>query len=171
MCIVVDTCTFASVFNEYSQDHSLFQPVLEWIVRGKGKLVYGGTKYKIELKQASKYLGVFGQLKRAGKVVEIDDVKVDERQRDIERIASEGLNDAHIIAIIAESGCRLICTKDSKATNPYFKCSDLYPPGISRPKIYSGRKQNRDLLCDLNIAKICEPVSKGTRELCNMFNI
>ena len=171
MCIVVDACTFASVFKEHSKDHSSFRPVLIWIIKGKGKLVYGGTTYKNELRQAHTYLKLFTQLDKAGKIKQIDDIKVDNFQKEIETNVGSPINDVHLIAIIGISGCRLICTIDKKAINPYLKCSDLYPPGVHRPKIFTGNKNNDRLLCDSNIAPVCNPVNKGSRELCELFGV
>ena len=44
MCIIVDTNCFAPVFDRKSEKHNQFAPVLEWIISGKGKLIYGGSK-------------------------------------------------------------------------------------------------------------------------------
>jgi hypothetical protein len=52
MCIVIDTNTFSSVFNENSQKFKEFEPVNHWILKGNGFLIYGGRTYKNELKKA-----------------------------------------------------------------------------------------------------------------------
>ena len=54
MPIIVDTNCFANVFSRNATRHNEFEPVLNWILRGKGKLIYGGTKYKTELKKSYK---------------------------------------------------------------------------------------------------------------------
>lgn len=77
MCIVIDTCAFASTFNVNSQDHSEFSPVLKWIAKGKGKIVYGGARYKMELNRTKTYFNFFTTLERSGKVVPVDDTEVD----------------------------------------------------------------------------------------------
>jgi hypothetical protein len=49
MCIIIDADTLGLVFNPETKEHKKFKPVLEWINNGKGKIVYGGTKYEKEL--------------------------------------------------------------------------------------------------------------------------
>ena len=164
MCIVIDTNTFASVFDPSSEKHSEFKPVLEWIVFGNGKIVYGGSKYKQELREARKYLSFFLELSKARKTKEINDAEVDEKQKEIERIVNDKkFNDPQIVAIIVVSGCKLICSED-KSAYPFFKRKDLYPKHITRPKIYS-KASNADLLSDNNIAEICKPTRRLPKEL------
>ena len=81
MCIVIDANVFSSVFSRSSLDHGEFKPVLKWIIEGRGKIVYGGTKYISELRAAPKYLGIFNQLEMAGKVVKLCDSRVDDFQK------------------------------------------------------------------------------------------
>ncbi len=157
MCIVIDTNTFASVFDKSSKHHDEFKPVLDWIVYGKGKIVYGGKKYKQELRQARKYLSLFLELDKAKKIVTVGDDRVDEQQRDVQAVVEHrDFDDPHLIAIIIVSGCRLICSSDSRAY-PFFKDGKLYPKHAQRPKIYSGHSSNIDLLCDENIVAVCKP--------------
>ena len=54
MCVIVDTNCLASVFERKSEKHPQFAPVLEWIIFGKGKLIYGGSKYIGELMYENK---------------------------------------------------------------------------------------------------------------------
>lgn len=159
MCIVIDTNTFACVFEVNSKRHGEYRPVLEWIVHGNGKVVYGGTKYKQELRNAKKYLRFFLELSKVSKVVELDCQQVDEKQQEIMTLVNHhDFNDQHLIAIIILSGCKLICSDDSSAYR-FIKRKDLYPKHIQRPKIYSGLS-NMNLLCDVNIADCCKPTSR-----------
>ncbi len=163
MCIVIDTNTFASVFDSESKDHFDFKPVLEWIVFGNGKIVFGGSKYRQELREAKKYLRIFLELSKKRKVVQIDDEKIDEVQSEIEKIVNdEKFNDAHIPAIIIVAGCRLICSGD-KAAYQFLKRNDLYPKNVMRPKIYS-KASNADLLTDKNITDACRPLLRLPKE-------
>ena len=156
MCIVIDTCTFASVFDSSSDKHSNFVPVLNWVRNGKGKIVYGGTKYKRELKLANKYFKILVEFKKTNKIVEIDDEQVDLEQQVLEDLLSHrDFDDAHLVSIIIVSGCKLICSEDKRAF-PFLQNKDLYPKNINTPKIYSGRKSNRALLNDKNITSICK---------------
>jgi len=105
MCIVIDTCTFASVFNKDAIDHREFRPVLEWIVVGKGKVVYGGATYKKELRKARNYeIRFFAELRRNGKVVDVDKIKVDQTEKKIKaQNINPNFNDPHLLAIIIVS--------------------------------------------------------------------
>lgn len=159
MCIVIDANTFSSVFVCTTSDHEEFRPILEWVCKGKGKIVFGGTKYYKELLSAPKYLPIIRILNDARKVVRVDDLSVDNAQKRLEQLTNpNSFNDTHIVAIIIVSGCKLICSKDSSAYK-YFKEKSFYPKKISRPKIYSGIS-NKDLLDDRMIAGCCKPTTK-----------
>jgi hypothetical protein len=156
MCIVIDTNTFASVFNPESQRHDEFKPVLDWIIYGKGKIVYGGSKYKTELKKARRYFGLFSELRKCRKVIEVDQEAVDRIQWEIEtKITHADFDDPHLVAIISVSGCRLICS-DDETSHPFLKTKSLYPKNVRCPKIYR-RSAHRNMLCERNIAGVCNP--------------
>ncbi|MGB5790476.1 MAG: hypothetical protein WBH48_13160 [Pseudoalteromonas nigrifaciens] len=72
-----------SVFNPNSDEHQNYKPVLEWVVKGKGKMVCGGTTYWDEFKKIGKYLKFFNQLNKAGKVVKVDDTLVDNKMNEL----------------------------------------------------------------------------------------
>jgi hypothetical protein len=158
MCIVLDINCFPSVFKEDTENHQEFKPVKNWIIEGKGKIVYGGTKYFEELAKLPQYVRFINSLKRAGKVVTIDDKKVDNKQQELSRFENKDFDDPHIVAILIVSGCCLVCSSDRRAY-PFFKNNEWYPKGRNIPKIYSG-SQNQDLLCDRNIAELCQPTQK-----------
>jgi hypothetical protein len=170
MCIVIDANTFAAVFSDSCQEHEEFEPVLTWIIYGKGKIIYGGSKYEQELRHCRKYLGIFSELRKVGKVVVLNSTKVDYIQQQVEGIISHSnFDDPHIVAIVIVSGCRLICSNDGRA-HPFFKDKNLYPKHFERPRIYSGYG-NRDLLCDQNLVDICEPHDKLPKTLASaIFN-
>jgi len=156
MCIIIDTNALSAVFNPADRSHPEFEPVSNWILAGKGKIVYGGTKYTHELGKMGKYLPFFVELQKKNKLVRVDDVRVDGREKEIKKMKQHsGFNDEHLIAIVIESGCRLVCTED-KASLPFIKDPVFYPKNCKRPKIYSGKKQNKELLADCNIAPICK---------------
>jgi predicted nucleic acid-binding protein len=155
MCIIIDT----NVFGDLKEDSAMypeFEPVIDWIRNGKGtKFVFGGSKYNNELKRAFKYLQFFANFQRMNKIVRVDDKRVDEREREIKKKNRRSdFNDEHLVAIVIESGCRLVCTKDKTAA-PFIKDRTLYPKPSKPPKIYSG-KHNKNLLVDCNIAPICK---------------
>jgi hypothetical protein len=113
MCVIVDTNSLAAVFKESCALHGEFEPVFRWIMRGRGRVVYGGSKYQKELSGAASYLRVFVELRKAGKAIKMDDATVDETQRGLEaRTRAVGFNDAHIVAlvIVADSFAQTIAS-------------------------------------------------------------
>ena len=145
---------FASVFDPNSERHPEFKPVLNWILHNQGKIVYGGTKYKAELRKMTKYIKLLIELKNSGKVIEINDNIVDLEQMRIERMESnKDFDDPHIIAIICASGCRLICTNDNRSYR-FLTNRKFYKKHQKRPKIYSSLR-NKTLLTTKHIARIC----------------
>ena len=167
MAIIVDTNCFARVFCRTNKEHSEFAPVLDWIISGSGFLVYGGSKYKDELKKAKKYLSIFVLLKKARKAVVFEDKKIDELQFMYEKmITNPDFDDPHLPAIVRVSKCRLICSKDSRSI-PFITSPELYPKRFHLPKYYSGLK-DKYLLVDTNIdprlKKNCGLLSKREKE-------
>lgn len=159
MCLVLDTNVFGAFFDPNNIKHEDFIPVLTWVVYGKGKLVYGGTKYKTEMKAAKKYIKFFASLQRAGKLVLVCDAVVDSHEAELSRIEpNKDFDDPHIIAIIIASECRIVCTNDKRAL-PYLKRPEFYKGKVKKPKIYQSIK-NISLLSDKYIADICLPCRK-----------
>jgi predicted nucleic acid-binding protein len=161
MCIIIDTNVLASVFKTSSADHASFKPVRDWVIDGKGKIVFGGTQYIEEIKQ--NYLSFFLQLKKAGKAVLISKELVDAEQLVVEgMIVHPDFDDPHLVGLLRISKCKLICSLDSRAY-PFFRHSQFFAPAANRPKIYSS-PSNVDLLCDRNIAELCRPCSITTNQ-------
>ncbi|KJU82822.1 hypothetical protein MBAV_004985 [Candidatus Magnetobacterium bavaricum] len=162
MCVVIDTNTFSSVFNRNSSDHHNYKPVLDWILKGKGVIVYGGKKYKDELKEASKYLEIFIEFKSKRKALEVPAEDVDKHENYVNKfVKNPSFNDAHLVAIIRVSRCKIICTEDDKAI-PFIKENNLYPKGCEVPKIYA-YKFHEDMLCDSNIVNFCKKDKHGNK--------
>lgn len=163
MCIIIDTNTFTSVFDKESLYHNEFAPVLNWIIEGEGKIVFGGTKYNEELKLAKKYLRFIGQLNRSRKVIQLGNISIDAYQTILEaREKHKDFDDPHLVAISYISKCRLICSLDKRAF-PFLTRKDFYPNNAPRPKIYSSKK-NSTLLCRKYFADICNPCIKLSRQ-------
>lgn len=159
MCIVVDSNVLGAVFNKMSVNHYEFAPVLDWVVNGRGMVVYGGTKYLNEA--GKKYLDLFAELGRRGKAKNIDRTEVDGKEAWVTaKIQHADFDDQHLIGLLIVSGCKLICSLDTRAY-PFFTHSTFFSPADRRPKIYSSRR-NADLLVDINIAEICRPAKKMT---------
>lgn len=150
MCIVIDTCALHLVFLKKDCD---FTPVNKWILKGKGKVVVGGSRYNNELKGARKYLPILAELSRLGKIVKVDDKSVDDCEIQIKKLeSSASFNDPHIVALIRESGCKLLCSVDS-SSDKYIRNTKFYSKG-KRPSIYRSKK-HINLLSDSNIVGAC----------------
>ncbi len=159
MGIVIDSNTLASVFNKKASDHSDFKPVLNWIVKGKAKIIIGGSAYINELKRTPSYLRFIAELNKVGKVFyqNIDSV---DREVPIFRnkIRCRQFNDPHIFALISTSQCKILCSNDGDSF--YYihdrRISHLFK---IKPKVYTNvkHKPNISLLSNNNLTKTCEP--------------
>ena len=92
MCVIIDTNVFGDVFEKESKNHDDFEPICRWISEGFGRIVYGGSKYKSELNQATKYLKLFKHYNDARRIIKLSDEKVDE----IEKMISKELEEEMI---------------------------------------------------------------------------
>lgn len=161
MCIIIDTNVLTNVFKESSVDHAQFKPVRDWIINGKGKVVFGGTKYIEEIN--GKYLALFSLLRKAGKAVFINNALVDAEHSRVEAmITHPDFDDPHLVGLLRVSGCKLICSLDSRAF-PYFRHSLFFTPAANKPKIYS-TLVNATLLSDKYIGDVCKPCSTTTKK-------
>jgi len=157
MCIIIDTNTLASVFDQTSANHANFKPVFDWITSGKGKVVFGGTRYLNEIK---KYAGIFNELKKKKKAIKVNDNDVDSMEVEVSRkIVHADFDDQHLVALLIISRSKLICSLDERAYK-YFKHEKFFNRANKRPKIFRGSQKNRTLLIDSNIADICKPCQK-----------
>ena len=154
--IVLDTNSFSSVFDQNSSDNVEFGFILRWVLKQEHAcFVYGGTKYKCELQKMTKYLKIVNEIKKIGKIAEINTQLIDENADLLKKICTdETFNDEHIVAILNISGCKLVCTKDIEAMS-YIKRKDFYSDK-KIPQIYSGAG-NKDLL---NVTYIVELKNK-----------
>ncbi|MFD2597959.1 hypothetical protein ACFSQ3_03260 [Sphingobacterium corticis] len=159
MCLIVDANCLSAVFDIDAANHSDFAPVFEWIFNGKGKVVYGGTRYLGEL---NKYLKIYSELRKAGKAIYVDCDIVDAEETTISKKLKHGdFDDQHLVALLKLSGCKIICSLDRRAY-PFFKNKLFFPRSSEKPKIYSSHI-NSDLLVEKNIADICKPCFDTTK--------
>ena len=157
MCLVIDTCCFGLVFEPKAERHRKFVPVLNWITEGKGRMIYGGTRYNTELRHATKVFGIVIELGKQRRTIKLANEKVDPIARALKRKFPERkFNDEHIVALVIASKCCVVCTDDDAAIS-YLKRPDVFSgyAGVDRPKIYKGHRSHAGLCCDQNIVKIC----------------
>jgi len=165
MCIIIDTNCLNEVFDTSNKHHNEFKPVFNWVYLGKGKIVYGGSKY---LSEIGKYLTLFLNLNKAGKAIYVDNNKVDVEEVVVSTIIQDpDFDDQHLVALLRVSGCKLICSRDKRAY-PFFRHKRFFSSANTKPKIYSSSK-NKGLLKDKNIAEICKPANKTTKQQKNII--
>jgi hypothetical protein len=153
MSIVIDANTFAMVFDPNNALHVEFFPVKEWIDRGEGFLLFGGTKFMAEMGQSLGRLRLIRLLKESGKAVEIETAIVDKLEQNvIEQTRRTKCNDQHIIALLAAARCHLLSSRDAKSFS-FIKEKTLYPKGMRKVRIYFSSK-NRALLKPTRNTKI-----------------
>lgn len=168
MAVIIDTNCFANVFNRKSVNHNEYRPVLDWVVKGKGLIIYGGTKYIQELKKAPKYLPIMRLLREVNKVLIGNLENIDRLQAEIEaKRVDEDFDDPHLPAIVIDTKCRLICSEDKRSI-PFVKNRDLYPNGLQAPVYYTSSR-NSDLLCDNYIHDDLKPLCKLKKEHANLI--
>lgn len=146
MNIIVDTCVISAVFNTENSQHTEFKPVLTYIDNKRAVMVYGGTKYKRELKLMPRYFKIIKLLQEQNKVKEISDRQVNEEENKISEFINgkakyNGFNDKHIVALAIVSRSKIICSTNSYDFQ-FFKDGDFYPHGMIKPKIYSSHNHN-----------------------------
>ncbi|WP_405567189.1 hypothetical protein [Polaribacter sp. Asnod6-C07] len=157
MAVIIDANCIANVFSKSNEKHSEFEPIFEWIVRGKGIMIIGGSKYQSELKKLNKYNTIIRFLREVGKVYSGDKAKIDEHQLGIEELRdNEDFDDPHLPAIIIDTRCRIICSEDTRSI-PYVTDSKYYPKGIKTPVYYTSSR-NKNLLCDKYVDDSLKPL-------------
>lgn len=131
MCLViVDTHFIRDVLGSNCCQDLL--PIQKAMMERKIRLVYGGTKLKIEYKSI---LSKIASLDRAGIAKLIPDQRVDNEAKTLAHNYHLSSNDPHIIALARVSGARLLCSND-QGLHCDFKNLVLVP----RPKgnVYQG---------------------------------
>lgn len=109
MCIILDANRFSEALS--NPPHSDYQPVIDWLFSGAGRLVYGGRKYKRELDNHGTARRAFAQLKKAGRIRTVPDREVDAEETALSgRCASD---DEHVVAIARLARVALVCTEDT----------------------------------------------------------
>jgi len=140
MCVIVDTCCISKVFNVNAKEHSRFELLYAWINGKNGRLVFGGTKYKKEIRPMKNFLKLLLDYERQGKVSRVADSEVDAfALKAKEKVVEKDFNDEHLVGIVAVSRCCVICTDDTTAI-PFITRPELYSAlNMRPPRIYSRR--------------------------------
>ncbi len=130
MCVVVDANRASVVLGGPVPDD--YKPVIDWISRRGGRLVYGGSKFKQELARVRAAALLVQNWRSRGLAIEIAEAEIAAELTVVETIGY-GSDDPHVIALVRASGARTVVTGDADLmldlTNPRL---------VSRPraKIY-----------------------------------
>jgi predicted nucleic acid-binding protein len=155
MCIIVDPPLFVALFKKSDTRHETFSPVLQWVKDGKGKFVVGGSLYQSELGKVGTVLKPIQELEKKGKVVRRDKKKVDIQVEIVKtQEKSKDFDDPHLVALVLESGCRLVCTSDDRA-HKYLKDEKFFKKNNSVPSLFTNAS-HKHLLCKSNIVNCCQ---------------
>jgi predicted nucleic acid-binding protein len=155
MCVIVDPPLFIAIFKATDIRHSEVAPILQWVLKGGGKFVIGGTMYRRELDAVSSVLRTLAELEKLRKVVRKDNALVDLEVARVKAIEpSVDFDDPHLVALASVSGCRVVCILDNRA-HRFLRKPSLYPSLSLRPKLYT-RSKNSNLICSANIVPCCK---------------
>lgn len=159
MAVIIDTNCLANVFSRNSEKHKEFKPILDWILNGKGIVIYGGTKYISELSKTPKYIPILRFLKELNKVHIGNKENIDRIQSEIEAINDDpDFDDPHLPAIVIDTKCKIICSEDKRSI-PFVRDRKFYPNDFT-PPLYYTKFGNRTLLCEENIDDRLKPICK-----------
>lgn len=150
MCLVIDANVFRLVFGKDKR----FDPIREWI-NGRGRMIYGGTKYNKELKKWG-MLPLIKELETGRKTVHIPNGTVDAIAASLkEKFPEAAFDDEHIVALVIASRCRVVCTDDRTAM-AYLRRPDVFTDyAVPRPNIFRGHRSHLRMCCDQNIVPAC----------------
>lgn len=134
MCLIVDANLAPQVFA--SPPHPDFVPVLDWLGKRDGCVVYGG-RLAAELARIERARRYLLTLLRAGRALRFPDESIVTEQAVVTRTGLCRSNDAHVLALARVSGARTLCTHDRDLQRD-FKNLQL----ISNPKgsVYQRRE-------------------------------
>jgi len=109
MCVIVDANVASQVFASPPVED--FRPVMRWLLKRNGKLVYGGENAR-ELFKVRAAVRAVQELRRSGRAHREEDGVVD---AETDRVKDGGLcvsDDPHVVALARVSGARTLCSHD-----------------------------------------------------------
>jgi hypothetical protein len=116
MAIVIDINLINKIFPKETNRTDSYQEVHNWLFLGKGKIAYGGKKYKTELYKMIKYRVIISELEKKRKIISLNDNEVDLLADQIKAQETDtDFDDEHLVAILQFSKSTAICTADVRA--------------------------------------------------------
>ncbi len=133
MCAILDASCLHKVFGEENRPEAGVK-FFEWL-ESRGTLVVGGNLLK-ELSQNNRFSEWYKQaiLAGSGKVIRIEDVRVDKQTVILQNSESCKSNDEHIVALAQVSKARMLYSDDGDLHKDFGNSNLINNP---RGKIYS----------------------------------
>lgn len=132
MCAIVDASVVREVFNPTNQPPA-GKGFFDWINEGKGHLVVGG-KLDEELKVSSHFKTWAQRARQSGRLIQVEDGKVDAKTDELERDRTCRSNDPHVIALAQIGRVRLLYSNDIDLQDDFKDKALIDKP---RGKVYS----------------------------------
>lgn len=174
--MIVDANVFSMLFCIKNERHEKYAKLLEWILYGRAKMVYGGYLRK-EYHQMHKFINLLLELKKINKFHSLSDAENTRIEEETERIRQEikdaDFDDPHIIALVIISKARIVCSEDQRFFK-FLKRKEVYPKHVAVPKIYtalSAHEPQDSLLCDENLCSNGEHKALPNEKIKKIFAI
>ena len=132
MCAIIDASVVREVFNPTDQPPA-GKGFFDWIDRGRGHLVVGG-KLGEELEASSRFKTWAKTAQQSGRLIQVDDGKVNAKTEELERDGTCRSNDAHVIALAQIGRVRLLYSNDGDLQDDFKDKALIDKP---RGKVYS----------------------------------
>lgn len=132
MCLIIDNNKRDEFFKVPLGDRE--ETILGWL-QAAGRIVIGG-RLRRELIGNHKMVRLLGQLKLAGRLKEVSDQVVDQKEQEVLENAQIESDDPHVIALALVSNARLLHTADVQLINDFKNAGVISNP---RGKIFNGQ--------------------------------
>lgn len=106
MCIVID----ANAAHRLNTSDKAGAAVLQWLLRGKGKLVVSNDLLK-ELSRTP-VSSILVTLSQAGRLVRANEMLCQQTRKHLEERVEMKSNDHHVVSLVITSACELVFTED-----------------------------------------------------------
>ncbi|MCD4828084.1 MAG: hypothetical protein K8R90_01465 [Candidatus Cloacimonetes bacterium] len=153
--VVVDTCSFSTVFKTTNKEHEKYSLIYAKIIDGSLSLIVGGSVF-MENERMRAHINSLKADNDKMSIIRIINEDVDKEQKEVEKRAEQNgipltdkkLNDQHIIALVICSWCQLVCARDKKQPE-YLQNRVLYPVSYPQvlPRVYDENRHEELIAC------------------------
>ena len=136
MCAIIDANVIDEAFGRRPPPAAI--KFIDWIDSRKGRLTLGGNKLRRELaKRPTKFKQWAQEALQSGRMISINDVKIDHKAGQLRDNGSCKSDDEHIIALAQMGGARLLYSNDGDLQQDFKNKTLIDKP---RGKVYSTKK-------------------------------